>query len=174
MNNDLFADKFSEAFSEALSKQPAIVRRKNTINGITGLILHLAGYAAAFLTDVPLWGAALFSLVVGVVQVFHSATSEGPLTPSQEKKIVAEIKKVKTPEFEEANVLGTLLNIFDAVNNQRQKERGVAGYGLGAANEAVEGPESDELDYVPQHEFKDADVPSGTPLATFQSLTREQ
>lgn len=173
MNNDFFSEKVSEAFRNALANQPEIARRKNTINGVTGTLLHVAGISAASLTGVPWWAALLFSLIVGAVQVVHSATSEGPLTPSQERKLLAEVKKVETPEIQEANTLNTLMNIFDAVNNQRARERGIDGYGLGAQNEAIVEPQEDEVDYTPRNALHAPSVPAGTPLDTFQSLARD-
>ena len=113
----------SEAFSNALSKQPSVVRRKDTINNASGAFLQIASLLTTVSAGLPLWVSAILAAIIGIVQILFSATTEGPLAPSQERKIIAEIKKIDKPEVAKAGALNTLLNIFDAVEIERAKER---------------------------------------------------
>lgn len=141
-DNALFSETVSEAFSNALSKQPGVIRRKDTINNASGAFLQVASLLATVSAGLPLWVSAVLAVIIGIVQILFSATTEGALAPSQERKIVSEIKKLNKPEVAKAGALNTLLNIFDAVEIERAKEKEAAGpYGKGALSETVDVPE---------------------------------
>ena len=150
-DNALFSETVSEAFSNALSKQPSIVRRKDTINNASGAFLQIASLLTTVSAGLPLWVSAILAAIIGIVQILFSATTEGPLAPSQERKIVAEIKKINKPEVAKAGALNTLLNIFDAVEIERAKERGASNYGKSALSEERV-PEKAEGDMTVQPE----------------------
>lgn len=143
--NAAFSDTVSEAFSNVLAKQPGVVRRKDSINNATGAVLQVASLLTTVSAGLPLWVSAILAVIIGVVQVLFTATSEGAVTPSQERKIVAEVSKLERPELKHAGALNTLLNIFDAVEIEREKERSVGEYGKGALSE-VRTPEKREED----------------------------
>lgn len=150
-DNALFSETVSEAFSNALSKQPSVVRRKDTINNASGAFLQIASLLTTVSAGLPLWVSAILAAIIGIVQILFSATTEGPLAPSQERKIVAEIKKINKPEVAKAGALNTLLNIFDAVEIERAKEREQAGpYGKGALSETVGVPEDNVEPTTPE------------------------
>lgn len=150
-DNALFSETVSEAFSNALSKQPGVVRRKDTINNASGAFLQVASLLTTVSAGLPLWVSAILAAIIGIVQILFSATTEGPLAPSQERKIVAEIKRLNKPEVAKAGALNTLLNIFDAVEIERAKEREQAGpYGKGALSEAVDVPEANVEPATPE------------------------
>ena len=150
-DNALFSETVSEAFSNALSKQPSVVRRKDTINNASGAFLQIASLLTTVSAGLPLWVSAILAAIIGIVQILFSATTEGPLAPSQERKIVAEIKRLNKPEVAKAGALNTLLNIFDAVEIERAKEREKAGpYGKGALSEAVDVPEENVEPATPE------------------------
>lgn len=150
-DNALFSETVSEAFSNALSKQPSVVRRKDTINNASGAFLQIASLLTTVSAGLPLWVSAILAAIIGIVQILFSATTEGPLAPSQERKIVAEIKKINKPEVAKAGALNTLLNIFDAVEIERAKEREQAGpYGKGALSETVDVPEGNVEPTTPE------------------------
>ena len=154
-DNALFSETVSEAFSNALSKQPSVVRRKDTINNASGAFLQVASLLTTVSAGLPLWVSAILAAIIGIVQILFSATTEGPLAPSQERKIVAEIKKINKPEVAKAGALNTLLNIFDAVEIERAKEREQAGpYRKGALSETVDVPE-DNVEPTPPETLLD-------------------
>lgn len=121
--NAAFSEVLSEAFSGALSKQPGIVRRKDTINNATGAFLQVASLLGTTAVGLPIWASAILAVIIGVVQILFTATTEGPITPSQEKKLLREVVNIDRPEMKHASTLNTLLNIFDAVEIEREKER---------------------------------------------------
>lgn len=150
-DNALFSETVSEAFSNALAKQPSVVRRKDTINNASGAFLQIASLLTTVSAGLPLWVSAILAAIIGIVQILFSATTEGPLAPSQERKIVAEIKRLNKPEVAKAGALNTLLNIFDAVEIERAKEREKAGpYGKGALSEEVDVPEDNVEPATPE------------------------
>lgn len=149
--NAAFSETVSEAFSNVLAKQPSIQRRKDSINLTTGTFLQVASLLTTVSAGLPLWASAILAVIIGVVQVLFTATTEGAVTPSQERKIVAEISKLERPELKHAGALNTLLNIFDAVEIERSKEREKAGpYGKGALSEAVDVPEDNVEPATPE------------------------
>lgn len=149
--NAAFSETVSEAFSNVLAKQPSIQRRKDSINLTTGTFLQVASLLTTVSAGLPLWASAILAVIIGVVQVLFTATTEGAVTPSQERKIVAEISKLERPELKHSGALNTLLNIFDAVEIERAKEREQAGpYGKGALSEAVDVPEDNVEPATPE------------------------
>lgn len=149
--NAAFSEVVSDAFSNVLAKQPAIQRRKDSINGAAGTVLQLANILVTLNIGLPLWVTAIFAIIIGVVQVVFTATTEGAVTPSQERKLQEEIKKIDKPDLKHAGALNTLLNIFDAVEIEREKERGSNNYGKSAISEERV-PEKAEGDVTVQPE----------------------
>ena len=143
--NAAFSETVSEAFANVLAKQPGVVRRKDSLNLAAGTFLQVSSLLTTVSAGLPLWASAIISVIIGVVQVVFTATTEGAVTPSQERKIVAEISKLERPELKKAGALNTLLNIFDAVEIEREKERSLNEYGKEAISE-VRTPEKREED----------------------------
>jgi hypothetical protein len=139
--NKVLNDALAESFSKALAKQPAFARRKDSIRDFTGLILQASNILITVQAGLPVWATALIAVLIGVVQVLHAATSEAPLAPSQERKILESAKELDliNPVVKDMKVIETLANILDAVNNQRKAERGLDGYGKAAIEVAPEG-----------------------------------
>lgn len=150
-SNAAFSEVVSDAFSNVLAKQPAIQRRKDSINGAAGTVLQLANILITLNIGLPLWVTAILAIIIGVVQVVFTATTEGAVTPSQERKLQEEIKKIDKPDLRHAGALNTLLNIFDAVEIEREKERGSSNYGKSAISEERV-PEKAEGDMTVQPE----------------------
>lgn len=150
-SNAAFSEVVSDAFSNVLAKQPAIQRRKDSINGAAGTVLQLANILVTLNIGLPLWVTAIFAIIIGVVQVVFTATTEGAVTPSQERKLLEEVKKIDKPDLKHAGALNTLLNIFDAVEIERAKERGASNYGKSALSEERV-PEKAEGDMTVQPE----------------------
>ena len=150
-SNAAFSEVVSDAFSNVLAKQPAIQRRKDSINGVAGTILQVANIIVTLNIGLPLWATAIIAIIIGVVQVVFTATTEGAVTPSQERKLQEEIKKIDKPDLKHAGALNTLLNIFDAVEIEREKERGSNNYGKSALSEERV-PEKAEGDMTVQPE----------------------
>lgn len=148
-NNAFLSEDFSKAFAGVLSKQPSVVRRKDSINNIFGAVLQLLNIVAVLTAGAPLWVGAVIAAVIGLAQVVYTATTEGPVTPSQERKILAELNKIEKPELRGASALNLLTNIWDAVEIQRAKERGADGYGLEAVSEKEEDVEVEDLPTTP-------------------------
>lgn len=149
--NAAFSEVVSDAFSNVLAKQPAVQRRKDSINGVAGTILQVANIIVTLNIGLPLWATAIIAIIIGVVQVVFTATTEGAVTPSQERKLQEEIKKIDKPDLKHAGALNTLLNIFDAVEIEREKERGSNNYGKSAISEERV-PEKAEGDIAAQPE----------------------
>lgn len=143
--NAAFSETVSEAFTNVLAKQPEVVRRKDSINNATGAVLQVASLLTTVSAGLPLWVSAILAVIIGVVQVLFTATSEGAVAPSQERKIIAEVSKLERPELKHAGALSTLLNIFDAVDIEREKERSFGEFGKGAISE-VRTPDKSEED----------------------------
>lgn len=133
--NAAFSEVVSDAFSNVLAKQPGVIRRKDSINNVTGAVLQVASLLTTVSAGLPLWASAIIAIIIGVVQVVFTATTEGAVTPSQERKLQEEIKKIDKPDLRHAGALNTLLNIFDAVEIEREKERGSNNYGKSAISE---------------------------------------
>lgn len=150
-SNAAFSEVVSDAFSNVLAKQPAVQRRKDSINGVAGTILQVANIIVTLNIGLPLWATAIIAIIIGVVQVVFTATTEGAVTPSQERKLQEEIKKIDKPDLKHAGALNTLLNIFDAVEIEREKERGSNNYGKSAISEERV-PEKAEGDIAAQPE----------------------
>lgn len=151
--NAAFSETVSEAFSNVLAKQPAVVRRKDSINNATGAVLQVASLLTTVSAGLPLWVSAILAIIIGVVQVLFTATSEGAVTPSQERKIIAEVSKLERPELKHAGALSTLLNIFDAVEIEREKERSVGEHGKGALSEVRTSEKREEdIEVAPEPE----------------------
>lgn len=144
-SNAAFSETVSEAFTNVLSKQPEVFRRKDSINNATGAFLQVTSLLTTVSAGLPLWASAVLAVVIGVVQILFSATTEGAVTPSQERKIVAEVSKLERPELKHSGALSTLLNIFDAVEIEREKERSFGEHGKGALSE-VRTPDKSEED----------------------------
>lgn len=150
-SNAAFSEVVSDAFSNVLAKQPEVMRRKDSINNITGAVLQVASLLTTVSAGLPLWASAIIAIIIGVVQVVFTATTEGAVTPSQERKLQEEIKKIDKPDLRHAGALNTLLNIFDAVEIEREKERGASNYGKSALSEERV-PEKAEGDMTDQPE----------------------
>lgn len=150
-SNAAFSEVVSDAFSNVLAKQPEVMRRKDSINNVTGAVLQVASLLTTVSAGLPLWASAIIAIIIGVVQVVFTATTEGAVTPSQERKLQEEIKKIDKPDLKHAGALNTLLNIFDAVEIERAKERGASNYGKSALSEERV-PEKAEGDMTVQPE----------------------
>lgn len=150
-SNAAFSEVVSDAFSNVLAKQPEVMRRKDSINNITGAVLQVASLLTTVSAGLPLWASAVIAIIIGVVQVVFTATTEGAVTPSQERKLLEEVKKIDKPDLRHAGALNTLLNIFDAVEIERAKERGSSDYGKSALSEERV-PEKAEGDITAQPE----------------------
>ena len=149
--NAAFSEVVSDAFSNVLAKQPTIQRRKDSINLGTGTFLQVANLLTTVSAGLPLWASAILAVIIGVVQIVFTATTEGAVTPSQERKLLEEVKKIDKPDLRHAGALNTLLNIFDAVEIERAKERGASNYGKSALSEERV-PEKAEGDMTVQPE----------------------
>lgn len=145
-NNQLFNDHLSEVFADALRKQSGFARRKDSIREGTGMVLQLANLTVGLQAGLPAWAIGVISAIIGIVQIIHAATAEAPLAPSQERKLLAQAKKSELPDFGDASVLNVLMNIADAVNNQRAKERGIDGHGPAAVEISPEIEKAISLD----------------------------
>lgn len=145
-NNQLFNDHLSEVFADALRKQGGFARRKDSIREATGMVLQLANLTVGLQAGLPAWAIGIIAAIIGVLQIVHAATSEAPLAPSQERKLIAQARKKELPDFGDASVLNVLMNIADAVNNQRAKERGIDGYGPAAVEVSPDLEKATSLD----------------------------
>lgn len=135
--NQMISDVLVRAYGAAGDNQSNLVRHKGKILQASGGVLQVLQILAVMSADGPLWLAALLAGVIAAIQVVVTKMTPSAITESQPERILKEVRKLDLPELKHAGVLETLMNIADAVNNQRAKERGIESFGPQAQNEEV-------------------------------------
>ena len=97
-----FNDALKSAYAEALADQPVYKRRRASLTSLAAMVLQVAQVAAVYLSDAPLWLAAIIGAVVYAAEVIVQAGSQNGLGEYQADKIIeaAEQAGIVEPEAE--------------------------------------------------------------------------
>lgn len=88
-----FDKALQAAFAQALSDQPVYKRRAASLTSLAALVIQLVQVSTVYLTDAPLWVAAVVGVVVYVAEVVVQAGTKNGLGHYQADQIAEAAEK---------------------------------------------------------------------------------
>ena len=97
-----FNDALKASYAEALAEQPVYKRRRASLTSLAAMVLQVAQVATVYLSDAPLWVAAIIGAVVYVAEVLVQAGSQNGLGEYQADTIARAAEQAGVTEQEVA------------------------------------------------------------------------
>lgn len=93
-----FNQALQSAYAEALAEQPIYKRRRASLTSLAAMVLQVAQVATVYLSDAPLWLAAIIGAVVYAAEVIVQAGSQNGLGEYQADTIARAAEKAGVTE----------------------------------------------------------------------------